>query len=218
MSGGVPRSDGEMCRLYREAIDVCCCPYCQNTGNLQLETHHIVPITKDGAERDFRNYICLCYECHHGEQLHSRYFEVLPEVLYWKIFSELLVLGISSFECSTEKFRRILVASRRKMRHPGEYEHRIQHLYEIDDGRRDSQTYLTFDDMIERDDGRTDARIDAMHERVLKELNLPSEVKRPQILKEKTFVTIENGACVWWRQSIRTGRTRRLSPRAVRGL
>lgn len=165
-----PRRDGPMAALYREAIDICACPFCERKGNMALETHHIVPIARGGAQKDFNNFICLCHRCHRNNDLHSKYGEWLPDLLYWKAFSELLILKTTSLDCDESGFRRVLIDSARRMLEPMGYEYRISHLYEMDYMIPDTQHVLSFDEMLKIDKGRTDARIEESQRRVFKQI------------------------------------------------
>ena len=92
--------------LYKKLIHNCCIPSCPYAV---IETHHIIPIKK-GGEDSFRNMINLCYEHHHLYRLHTLLREpkyAIIELLTWKFYRELEILGFTS-DCSDDEFIRRL--------------------------------------------------------------------------------------------------------------
>lgn len=178
----INRRDGSMTSTYREAIDVCCCPTCLS-GACPMETHHITPIAQGGRQNDYRNYICLCRDCHHEEGLHTLTGDVYREVMIWKIFAELLVVGVSSFDCDKNTFMQALrnLKADNKIT-PLKLRYRIKQM---------SKRYfadnlpLTLEQMVDRDNGRTDARIDAMHARVEDQMRREKRAEKQRIIAEK---------------------------------
>ena len=92
--------------MYKDAIGTCCIPNCQ--CGLQLQTHHIIPMSKGGRD-DYENYIVLCTQCHLTNRLHSRHKENMIPLLVYKFFMEKTVTGITSDDMEhREEFRAAL--------------------------------------------------------------------------------------------------------------
>ena len=186
----IGRRDGTMTATYREAIDVCCCPNCRNELR-PIETHHIIPVAQGGRQGDYRNFICLCQKCHRGETLHTLSADVYRDVMIWKIFSELLILGVSSFDCDKNTFGLALRNLKADNKIPSlNLRYRIKQM---------SKMYfadnlpLTLEQMEERDNGRTDARIDAMHTRVEDQMHREKRVEQQRIRKIPIYLMWTKG-------------------------
>ncbi len=81
----VLRNQAKM-NAYKERFGYCCMyPGCQI--DYGIETHHIVPL-KRGGKDDNINYITLCYNCHHGLQIHSQYLSHELILATWKYYFE----------------------------------------------------------------------------------------------------------------------------------
>lgn len=88
---------------YKLAINCCSNLACNDGG--ELEVHHIIPIIY-GGEDTYDNYICLCYNCHHGAigHLHRDYEEHLSNIETNKIYTEIKVLGFDCTEVTDKEF------------------------------------------------------------------------------------------------------------------
>lgn len=109
MSNKPYHRDGPKMTLYKDAIGVCCIPNCQ--CGLQLETHHIRPLSKGGKD-DYENYIVLCAQCHRSNRLHTLHKENRIPLLVYKFFMEKTVTGMMSDDLSQrEEFRAALLVA-----------------------------------------------------------------------------------------------------------
>jgi len=99
------RRKQELMGLYKQAVDQCCNPDC--SFGYGLETHHIIPIAKDGLD-EFVNYIILCAGCHKIRGIHSRYSKTQIELLTYKFYIEKMRFGCCSDDVDYEVFKGIL--------------------------------------------------------------------------------------------------------------
>lgn len=94
-------------KLYKKIFTKCGNPQC--SFGYGIEVHHIVPLSKDGID-DYCNYISLCAECHRtgGLKLHSRYKDKQIAMFTFKFYDELMTLGKTSDDLTSEGFKTIL--------------------------------------------------------------------------------------------------------------
>jgi len=80
---------------YRAAFGKCMNPDCRKYPYM-LSVHHIIPLKQSGTD-DYVNFIVLCRDCHHHNKLH-RYMaeDRIRELLTYKFFMELHVIGVAS--------------------------------------------------------------------------------------------------------------------------
>lgn len=86
----------------------CANPFCES--GMDVETHHIVPIKQNGADK-YWNFIRLCFDCHRHSHIHSRYEDTSTELYTWKCMQELELLGFIMDENEinfTDNYRKIL--------------------------------------------------------------------------------------------------------------
>lgn len=103
-------------RLYKEAINKCCNPDCDKAD--RLETHHVQPLEYSGID-DFINYIVLCKGCHVGRKNHSDY-DLRAELLFrWKFYAELMDIGYTADDYSSDDYRLHLRAAIKARRQVG---------------------------------------------------------------------------------------------------
>ena len=91
--------------LYRLAINKCCMPNCK--FGLDLEVHHIVPISKGGTDT-FDNFIVLCQKCHRKNRLHAYWGDKRIALLAYKIYMESDIIGKDSADYSDDEFWKVL--------------------------------------------------------------------------------------------------------------
>lgn len=71
---------------YKEKYGYRCMhPGC--TTDYEIETHHIIPLSKGGLD-DRSNYITLCKKCHHRTKLHSQFLVHDITLATWKYYFE----------------------------------------------------------------------------------------------------------------------------------
>ena len=77
---------------YKKLFTKCCVPECPNYIDV---VHHILPLSKKGKDT-YVNFICLCHNHHRKYKLHSKCIEKQTELLTYKFYQELSILGFTS--------------------------------------------------------------------------------------------------------------------------
>ena len=96
-------------KWYKQIIGECCNPTCQSKMN--LNTHHVKPLSQTVGGTEISNYIVLCAACHYGLGLHHnvRMFDRMRRemmLLMWKFQKELSLFGFMSANKTNDEFKK----------------------------------------------------------------------------------------------------------------